>query len=346
MRFENPQWLYLFFLVPVLMFFYAWADRRKQAALQRFGNLELLRKLSSSPSGPSGFKRPARKLIFMLLAVSFLVLTLARPQWGTKMQTIKRKGLDILIALDTSKSMLAEDIKPNRLERAKHEIAGLIDTLEGDRVGLICFAGTSFVQCPLTLDYAAAKIFLKVIDTLIIPKGGTAIGDAIQQARRAFVQGDRKYKVLILLTDGEDYSSHPLDAAKEAAQEGIRIYTIGLGSEAGEPIPLKDQNGIHIGYQQDQDGKVIMTKLDQETLEKIALLTDGKYYHATTAEMELGKVYQGIGNMEKKDLQSKKYVQYEDRFVYFLFPAFFFLLLEFFLEGRRKVRKTWGGRFE
>jgi len=346
MKFANPNWLYLFFLIPGLVYFYAWADKRKQADLERFGNLELLRKLSSSPRGPSGFKRPARKLIFMLLAVSFLILALARPQWGTKMQTIKRKGLDILIALDTSKSMLAEDIKPNRLERAKHEISSLIDTLEGDRVGLICFAGTSFVQCPLTLDYAAAKIFLKVIDTQIIPKGGTALGDAINQARQSFVQGERKYKALILLTDGEDYSSQPLEAAKEAAKEGIRIYTIGLGSEVGEPIPLKDQNGTHIGYQKDRDGKVVMTKLDQATLEKIALLTDGKYYHATTAEMELGKVYQDMATMEKKDLHSKKYVQYEDRFIYFLFPALFFLLLEFFLESRRKVRKTWGGRFE
>ena len=254
----------------------------------------------------------------MLLALSFLILALARPQWGAKMQTIKRKGLDILIALDTSKSMLAEDIKPNRLERAKHEICGLIDKLEGDRVGLICFAGTSFVQCPLTLDYAAAKIFLKVIDTQIIPKGGTAIGEAIQQARKAFVQGERKYKVLILLTDGEDNSSQPLDAAKEAAQEGIRIYTIGLGSEVGEPIPLKDQSGAHLGYQKDQEGNVIMTKLDQATLEKIALLTEGKYYHALNTEMELGKVYQDIATMEKKDLQSKKYIQYEDRF-YLLF---------------------------
>ncbi|MEW5802391.1 MAG: VWA domain-containing protein [bacterium] len=342
MKFANPAWLYLFILLPVLVFFLSWAGRKKQAALQRFGNPLLLQKLSSSPSG---LKRPVRKTVFLLLALSFLILALSRPQWGATMQTIKRKGLDILIALDTSKSMLAEDIKPNRLERAKLEIAGLIDKLEGDRVGLICFAGTSFVQCPLTLDYAAAKIFLKVIDANIIPKGGTAIDEAIQKARRAFVQGERKYKTLILLTDGEGHSGDPLDAAKEAAQEGIRIYTIGLGSEAGEPIPLRDQNGASTGYLKDREGKVVMTRLDQTTLEKIALLTDGKYYHATTAGMELGRVYQDIATMEKKDLASKKYIHYEDRFIYFLFPALFFLLLEFFLDGRRKVKKEWGGRF-
>jgi Ca-activated chloride channel homolog len=345
MSMANPEWLYLYFLIPCLALFYVWADRRKQTALQRFGNLTLLRKLASS-QGPSGLKMPVRKPIFLLLALSFLILALARPQWGAKMQTIKRKGLDILIALDTSKSMLAEDIKPNRIERAKHEISGLIDKLEGDRVGLICFAGTSFIQCPLTLDYAAAKIFLKDIDTQIIPKGGTAIGEAIQQARKAFVQGERKYKVLILLTDGEDNGSQPLDAAKEAAQEGIRIYAVGLGSEVGEPIPLKDKSGAHLGYQQDQEGNVIMTKLDQAALEKIALQTEGKYYHALNTEMELDKVYQDIATMEKKDLQSEKYIQYEDRFYYFLFPALFLLLLEFFLEGRRKAKKMWGGRFE
>lgn len=341
MRFADPQWLYLFFLIPGLVFFYSRAARRKQRALQQFGNSELLRKLRSSSSS---LKRG--KLVVMLLALSFLILALARPQWGTRVQTVKRKGLDILMAIDTSKSMLAEDIKPNRLDRAKYEIAGLIDTLKGDRIGLICFAGTSFTQCPLTLDYGAAKIFLKLIDTRVIPVGGTAIGSAIQQARQSFVQGEKKHKVLILLTDGEDHSSQPVEAAEKAAKEGIRIYTVGLGSDAGEPIPLKDENGVHIGYQKDRSGKVVMTRLDQTTLEKIALLTDGKYYHASGAEIELDKVYRDIADMEKKEFQSKKYVQYEDRFYYFLFPALFLLLLEFFLVDYRKTRKKWGGRFE
>ena len=343
MKFATPEWLYLLFLIPCLLIFFIRTRKRKQKDIQKFGHPELLQKLSSSSSGLKG---SFRKFIFFLLALVFLILALARPQWGTRMQTIRRKGLDLLIALDTSKSMLAEDIKPNRLELAKYEIAHFIDNLQGDRIGLICFAGTSFVQCPLTLDYAAAKIFLKVIDTNIIPTGGTAIGDAIGKAQQTFIQEQRKHKVLILLTDGEDHNSEPVEAAKESAREGIRIYTIGLGSEAGEPIPLKDQNGAHVGYLKDRQGNVVMSKLDQTTLEKIALLTDGKYYHASTGEMELNKVFQDIADMEKKELQSKKYVQYEDRFYYFLWPARLFLLLEFFLADHRKIKKKWGGRFE
>ncbi|MEW6380521.1 MAG: VWA domain-containing protein [bacterium] len=343
MRFADPQWFYLFVLIPALVLFCLWADGRRQKAVQRFGNPLLLHKLSSSSSG---LKRPARKIVLVLLALSLLILALARPQWGVRMQTIHRKGIDVLIALDTSKSMLAEDIKPNRLERAKHEIARLIDKLPQDRIGLICFAGTSMVHCPLTLDHAAAKILLRIIDTETVPIRGTAIGEAIQQARKAFIQEEKKYKVLILLTDGEDHSSQPLEAAKEAAQDGIRIYTIGLGSEAGEPIPIRDQNGAHLGYQKDRHGQIIMSRLDQTTLEKIAHLTGGEYYHAATAELELDRVYQDIDNMEKKNLQSKKYIQYEDRFVYFLFPALLLLLLEFFLGDHRKVKKTWEGRFE
>ncbi len=343
MKFATPEWLYLLFLIPCLLIFFIRMRKRKQKDLQRFGHPDLLQKLSSSSSGLKG---SPRRFIFFLLALSLLILALARPQWGTRMQTIKRKGLDLLIALDTSKSMLAEDIKPNRLELAKYEIAHFIDNLEGDRIGLICFAGTSFVQCPLTLDYAAAKIFLKVIDTNIIPTGGTAIGESILKAQQTFIREERKHKVLILLTDGEDHNSEPVEAAKEAAHEGIRIYTIGLGSESGEPIPLKDQNGAHIGYLKNRQGKVVMSKLDQTTLEKIALLTKGKYYHASTGEMELSKVFQDIADMEKKELQSKKHVQYEDRFYYFLWSALLFLLLEFFLADHRKGKRKWGGRFE
>ncbi len=342
MKFANPEGFYLLFLIPILVIFFLKARKRKIQSLHKFGNITLLEKLTSS----SGFKGKPHRYIFFLLALTFLILSIARPQWGTSMQTIKRKGLDLLIALDTSKSMLAEDIKPNRLERAKYEIAHFIDNLQGDRIGVICFAGTSFVQCPLTLDYAAAKLFLKAIDTQIIPIGGTAIGKAIEKSCQAFIKEERKHKVLILLTDGEDHESEPLEAAKEAAREGIKIYTIGLGSEAGEPIPLKNEKGANNGYLKDRKGNIVMSKLDQETLEKIALLTDGKYFHASSADMELKKVFEDIANMEKKELQSRKYTQYEDRFYFFLLPALFFLFLEFFLGEHRRVKKGWAGRFK
>ncbi|MGA1875870.1 MAG: vWA domain-containing protein [bacterium] len=336
MKFENPAWFFLFFLIPALAVLLFQARRRRYRALKKFGNVGLLTKLSSAAFG---FKRYYQKYTLFLLALSFLILALARPQWGAKMQTIKRKGLDLLIALDTSQSMLAEDIKPNRIERAKYEVGHFIDKLQGDRIGIICFAGTSFVQCPLTLDYAAAKIFLKAIDTHIIPKGGTAIGEAIHKARSTFIKEERKHKVLILLTDGEDHQSNPLEAATEAAREGIRIYTIGLGSAIGEPIPLKDEHDFHAGYLKDRQGNIVMSKLDQTTLEQIASLADGKYYHASTGEMELDKVFQEIAFMEKKELHSKKYVQYEERFHYFLLPALFLLFLEFFLGDLSRGKK-------
>jgi Ca-activated chloride channel family protein len=286
------------------------------------------------------------KVFLLLVSVFFLILTFARPQFGERLQIMKRRGIDLLIALDTSLSMLAEDIKPNRLERAKHEIANLIERLRGDRVGLLAFAGDSFVQCPLTTDYGAAKMFLDAMDTDMIPEPGTAIGTAIEKALEAFVKQERKYKVLLLLTDGEDHVSDPIGSAKKAAEEGVRIYTIGLGTRKGEPIPIRDARGNVEEYKRDRKGEVVMTKLDEATLQKVALLTDGKYYRSTMGEGELEKIYEDISKLEKKEFEAKEFTQYEDRFQYFLIFAIVLLSVEALLTDRRKVKKTWEGRFE
>lgn len=265
----------------------------------------------------------------------FLLFSLARPQLGTKLTLMKREGVDIVIALDCSFSMLAEDFKPNRLEKAKQEVKGLIARMQGDRVGLVAFAGVAFVQCPLTIDYSAAQMFLEIMDINLIPQPGTAIGDAIRTSIKAFNQKERKYKVLILLTDGEDHDSDPLKAAEEAAQEGIRIYAIGIGSTQGEPIPLRNEREDVTGYKKDEEGSVVVSKLDEITLQKIALTTGGKYYHATSGEMELDKIYDDISKMEKKELEGKLTVQYEDRYQYFLFISVLLLVAEFLLSERR-----------
>jgi len=236
LRFAHPEYLYLLWLIPALIVFYCLAFRWKTKAMQRFGNLELVKKLAASTSR----KRQVTKVSCVIAAFIFLIVSLARPQIGTKLQEVKREGVDIIIALDVSQSMLAEDVKPNRLEKARHEISGFIDRLEGDRVGLIAFAGEAFVQCPLTLDYGAAKIFLDILDTNLIPEPGTAIGEAIFKAIGTFEQRERKHKVLVLITDGEDHDSEPLKAAEEARREGIVIYTVGIGSGKGVPIPLYD----------------------------------------------------------------------------------------------------------
>ena len=272
----------------------------------------------------------------MVLAFAFLILSLARPQIGTKLTMTKRRGVDVMIAIDTSLSMLTQDIKPDRLEKAKLEIASLIDKLKGDRVGIMTFAGDSFVQCPLTLDYDAAKMFLSIIKVGMMPKPGTAIGDAIRTATGSFIKKERRYKVLILLTDGEDHETKPVEAAREARKQGVIIYTIGIGTKNGEPIPIVDKKGNIIGHKKDKDGNVVMSRLDQLTLQKIALVTDGKYYHATPGEFELDKIYDAINKMEKKELSNRLFTQYEDRFQYFLGIVLILLSIEFVLGDRKK----------
>jgi Ca-activated chloride channel family protein len=226
------------------------------------------------------------------------------------------------------------------LEKAKHEVAKLIDMLQGDRIGLIAFAGIAHVQCPLTLDYSAAKLFLTMMDTHLIPVPGTAIGDAIARAMKSFNVKEHKYKVLILITDGEDHDTDPIKRAEEAAKEGIIIYTVGLGSQQGVPIPLYDANGNPAGFKKDRNGNVVTTKLDVTTLQKIAYLTNGKYYISSSGETELKEIYKDIGKLEKKQLSSRKFSQYEDRFQVFILIALALLLIETFLpvRSKRKLR--------
>ena len=297
-RFAHPHFLYLLNLVPVLIVLYWFAFRAKRRAMERFGKSELLEKLTRSVSR----KKQVWKAVLITLAFTGLILAFARPQLGTRMRTVEREGQDILIALDVSLSMLAEDIKPNRLEKAKHEIASLIDRMEGDRIGLIAFAGKAFVQCPLTLDYGAAKMFLDVMDSNLIPVPGTAVGEAIQKAITSFVEKERKHKVLILITDGEDHVGKPVEMAAAASKEGVVIYCVGIGSSKGVPIPMKNERGEMTGFKKDENGEVVMTKLDELTLEKVALETGGKYYRASPGEVELEKIYDDIGMMEKKAL--------------------------------------------
>ncbi|MEJ2544925.1 MAG: VWA domain-containing protein, partial [Calditrichaceae bacterium] len=280
------------------------------------------------------------KSALFILAYIFLVVAMADPQIGQTVEEVKREGVDIVVALDVSMSMMAEDISPNRLEKAKYEVSKLIDILEGDRIGLVAFAGIAHVQCPLTLDYSAAKLFLRLMDVDLIPQPGTAIGDAIRESMKAFNQKERKHKVLILITDGEDHESKPIEAADEAAAEGIKIFTIGLGSPQGVPIPLYDRYGNSAGFKKDRDGNVVTTKLDVTTLQTIAFNTGGEYYISTAGETELRKIYEKINEMEKKELTSKQFSQYEDRFQIFVILALVVLIIETFLPIRlRKIKQ-------
>ena len=334
MRFAMPENLILLGLVLFLMLFYIWSINRKKKILARFGDVWLLMKNSPHIS----FARQGGKAAMLIFGVLFLVLTLSQLQCGTHMEMMKRQGVDIIVAIDVSASMLAEDMKPNRITKARQEVRGILDRLQGDRIGLVAFAGEAFIQCPLTLDYSAAELFLDVIDVGLIPRQGTAIGDAIRKATEAFESKERKHKVLILLTDGEDHNTNPIEAADEARKAGVKIYAIGIGSPVGEPIPITDRAGNKAGYKKDKNGEVVVTKLDEMTLQKIALNTGGRYYNASPGEMELDKVYDDIAKMEKKELEGKLLMQYEDRFQYPLALALILIIGEFFISEIRKVR--------
>jgi Ca-activated chloride channel family protein len=341
LRFENPTFLHMLWGVIVLVAFFIWTVKYKQMLLKRFGNLEILQKLMHS------YSPGRRNLKYLLITVSyiFFVFALANPQIGKKLEEFTREGVDIMVAMDVSTSMLAEDIKPSRMEKAKHEVGKLIDILQGDRIGLIAFAGIAHVQCPLTLDYSAAKLFLSLMDTDLIPQPGTALGQAIRKAISSFNSDERKHKVLILITDGEDHESKPLEAAQEAEQEGIIIYTVGIGSTQGVPIPVYNRRGAQTGFKKDRQGNIVTTKLDVLTLQKIAYETGGKYFLASSGGAELDDIYNEISAMEKKELKSKRFSQYEDRFQIFIIIGLILVIMEMLIPERKRIKKEWRGRF-
>jgi Ca-activated chloride channel family protein len=330
MRFGSLNYLFLLWIIPVMGIFYLYAFRKRDRLLALFCGTELVGELV--PDFKKGRRRV--KAFLALVAMAFGIVALTQPQWGFHWEEIKRVGVDIMVAIDVSESMLAEDVKPSRLERAKREVFDLIEMLEGDRIGLIVFAGTSFVQCPLTLDYGACKMFLDYIDTDLIPVPGTALADAIRTATTSFSKRERKSKALILITDGEDHEGEPIEAAKEAKQEGIKIFPIGVGRKEGVPIPLRGGAG---GFKKDRQGDMVITHLDETTLQKIALETGGSYVSSVTGDMDLDKIYkEGIKqHIEQKQLKSTRKRRWEQRFQWFILCALLFIGLEFFVSERK-----------
>jgi Ca-activated chloride channel family protein len=326
--------------VPLLAVFFVWAFRKKHRVLMRFGHPALMQKLTSATS----WVRQGIKAALVTAGFLFLALALVQPQIGTKLEMLHRRGVDVVIALDTSRSMLAEDIVPNRLQRARYEIEGLIDRLEGDRVGLVAFAGKSFVVCPLTLDYGAAKLFLDTIDTEIVQVQGTAIAEAIRAATRAFGSQERKYKALVLITDGEDHAEDPVEAAEEAADAGVRIFVVGVGTPEGELIPVRSDG--RVDYLKDRQGRIVKSRLDEAVLQKIAQITDGLYIRSQSGGVGLDQIYDEVADMEKRDLGSRRYTQYKHRFQWPLVLAFICFAGESLLSDRRRREEEWRGRFQ
>jgi len=284
----------------------------------------------------SRFKNSIKYSLLIISAV-LIIFSLANPQIGTKIEEVKQVGIDVFILLDVSNSMRAEDIKPNRLEKAKHEIAKLIRKLQGDRIGLIVFAGRPYIQFPLTTDYSAANLFLSAVDFNTVPQQGTAIGASIELAVRSFKQEEDTKKAIIVITDGEDHEGDLMPVVEDAVGKGIQIYTIGLGSTTGEPIPLYNESGNKSGYKKDRQGNVVLTKLDETTLKEIASIGNGAYYRGTNTDDELEKIYNDLAELEATEFGATRITEYEDRYYYFLIPAFILLILEFFISNKKSM---------
>jgi Ca-activated chloride channel family protein len=333
MIWARSELLWLLVLTPLLALFFRAAFRWRRAALERFAEARLLQAVA-----PDRDERRLRARAAMIVAAFALIaVAVAGPKWGFRWEEIRREGIDILIALDTSRSMLTPDVKPNRIERAKLAILDLVGQLQGDRVGLIAFAGSAFVQCPLTLDYAAFSESLRAIDVGIIPKGGTALAEAVKAGVEAFEGRQGKHAALVLMTDGEDHEGGVDEAAKVALDAGIKVYTVGIGTPGGELITV-EENG-QTSYLKDRRGQVVKSRLDEETLRKIATTTGGAYLYAQGPDLGLDKLYQDhISTMEKRELKTAMERRYEERFQWPLLLAFVLLALEPLVGERRGVR--------
>ncbi len=326
--FAHPQFLLLLLLIPFFFIGLAvWMGARRRR-LRKLGDEELVNELMPSWSRS---KRWVRAVIYSL-AFLFFVIGLSRPQIGAKLKEYKARGAEIMIALDVSNSMLAQDYSPNRLERAKLAISRITDKLQDDRIGLIIFAGSSFVQLPITSDYVSAKMFLSNISTQSVPIQGTAIGDAINTAVRSFSSQSEQSRAIIVITDGENHEDDAVAAATQAAEVGVKVYTIGVGSQEGQPIPMDG------GLLKDKEGNIVVTRLDEETLKEIASAGGGAYVHAGNDEFGLTPIIADIQKMQQEEFNSVMFEEYDEQFMYFLGVALALLVLEMLIGERRSRR--------
>lgn len=341
MRFENPQIFWFLTFIPLLIVFFLWTMRDRLNSLKRFADLAVLDKLTRDLSRT----RQYVKYILITSGLSFSILSLTGPQYGAELRMAHRAGSDVVIVLDVSRSMLAEDLKPSRLLHAKQQIRELLDELKGDRVALVVFAGQAFVQCPLTLDYSAVEMFLDVTDAGMISVQGTAIGDAMRLAGDTFDDKDGQHRVIVLFTDGEEHVGNPITVAKELAEVGIKIFAVGLGTNDGELIP-KGEVGGGRSYHKDKSGNYVKTRLDEETLDTISSVTNGDYFRSTQKGSELSRISEQISNMDQREFAASSAVNYQERFQIPLFFGILFFLSEAFLGDRRVISSIWKGRFE
>ena len=327
-NFAQAQFLALLLLIPLFFVIQALVLKLRRNRIRKFGDENLVRQLMPSYSRSKVWVR----LTFFALGFLFFVIGLSRPQIGAKIKEHETKGAEIMIALDVSNSMLAEDYSPNRLERAKLAITRLVDKLRDDRIGLIVFAGNSFVQLPITTDYVSAKMFLNSISTDSVPIQGTAIGEAINTAIRSFSAQSEKSRAVIVITDGENHEDDPVAAAKQAAEMGIRVFAIGVGSPEGKPIPMDGE------LLKDKEGNIVVTRLDEAVLQEVASVGNGAYVRAGNSEFGLNPIIDDIRKMEDEKYNSIVFEEFDEQFMYFMAIALFFFVLEMLIGDRRSKR--------
>ena len=327
---EEKIWFWFLLVIPVMALLFVILQIWKNRAQNKFADKELLNKLSPDKS----LFKSILKFFVWSLAFAFLIFGLVNPKIGTKLETVKRQGVDIVFAIDVSKSMLAEDIAPNRLEKSKQLVTQIINNLASDRIGIIAYAGKAFPQLPITTDYASAKMFLQSMNTDMLSSQGTAIDEAIQLARTYYDDEEQTNRVLIIISDGEDHNDIAVDVAEAAAEEGIKIFTIGVGELKGGPIPIK-RNGIVLNYKKDNNGETVITKLNEETLIKIAEEGNGKYINGKNTNQVVETIGDILNKMDKKEFEAKEFAEYKDQFQWFLGFAIFFLFIDLFLLERK-----------
>ncbi|WP_203257470.1 VWA domain-containing protein [Hyunsoonleella ulvae] len=327
---DEKIWFWALGIIPVVVLLFLVLQFWKHRTQKQFADKDLLKRLSPDTS----VFKSVLKIIFLCLAFLCLTIAMVNPKIGTKLETVKREGVDIVFAVDVSKSMLAEDIAPNRLEKAKQLVTQIINNLASDRVGIIAYAGKAFPQLPITTDYASAKMFLNNMNTDMLSSQGTAINEAIKLATTYFDDEEQTNRVLIIISDGEDHSEAAVDIAEEANEEGIRIFTIGVGDVKGGPIPLK-RNGVVVSYKKDSQGETVITKLNEDTLKGIASEADGAYINGKITNDVVESIREILNKMDKTEFEAKQFADFKDQFQWFLGFGIFFLLLDIFLLERK-----------
>lgn len=340
-RFERPEALYLLLLIPLLILIFALSVHFRKRTMKRFAALPMFQILTPLYS----ITRHWIKFILVLSAYAMIIIAIANPQTGARMEEVKREGIDLFIAIDVSNSMLAEDIQPGRLERSKQAMSRLVDKLSGDRIGIIVFAGKAYIQLPLTTDYAAARLFISTINTNMVPVQGTAIGEAIQMAVNSFDVPDRN-KAVIVISDGEDHEEGALNTAKEASDKGIRIYTIGMGLAEGAPIPVYNSYGKQVGFRKDRNNNTVITRLNEPLLQQIAATGNGTYVRASNSRSGLETIMNEINTIAKSEIDAKVFTDYDNQFQLFVGIALAILLLELLLAWRKSHWETKINLFE